>query len=582
MSLTCAIYARKSTEQTRVADEAKSVTRQIEHARLYAARKDWTVAADHIYSDDGISGAVFGDRRPALAKLLSVLQGARPPFDAIIVMEQSRFGRDTIRTLGLIQAITDAGVALYSYLDDREIRVDDEMGEVEQFMRSWAASSERKKASQRSYDALIRKARSGHVTGGRTYGYRNVRVPDPAGDPTRGHTLLAKDPEQAAIVLRIFRLYAEGRGSTAIARLFNREGIPGPRRGRPWQQSAVRGILRRTTYVGERTWGKLRAVVRRGREAVVDRPEAEWVRRRDEGLRIVDDALWQQVQARRGKNAQTFPRAAKGLLLGRPSWADGHSEHLLSGGLAKCALCGASIRMWTVKHGARKRRVWVRSYVCARNADGGDGACPNAVKVRKEVFDQAGLATITALLTGDLITAAVERAITRLVAERAPALERRAAVDRELAALDQRIARAVDALLDGEALPEIRGRLGEYRARRTALAAERQSLDHLADVASLDGARIAQEARRAAADVVALLGGHTAQARQMLRKLLDEPLAVTPFEEGGRRGFRFTGQLVLDRLVSGEVATSLSALSPTRTSAARFACWPAHPAPGPW
>ena len=37
-----AIYARKSTEQA-VADEAKSVRRQIDHARQYAARKGWTV-----------------------------------------------------------------------------------------------------------------------------------------------------------------------------------------------------------------------------------------------------------------------------------------------------------------------------------------------------------------------------------------------------------------------------------------------------------------------------------------------------------------------------------------------------------
>ena len=38
-----AVYARKSTEQNGVGDEEKSVTRQIEHARAYAARKGWTV-----------------------------------------------------------------------------------------------------------------------------------------------------------------------------------------------------------------------------------------------------------------------------------------------------------------------------------------------------------------------------------------------------------------------------------------------------------------------------------------------------------------------------------------------------------
>ncbi len=51
-----AIYARKSTERNGMAAEARSVTRQIEHAKAYAERKGWTVADEHIYMDDGISG----------------------------------------------------------------------------------------------------------------------------------------------------------------------------------------------------------------------------------------------------------------------------------------------------------------------------------------------------------------------------------------------------------------------------------------------------------------------------------------------------------------------------------------------
>ena len=39
-----AIYARKSTEQTGVIEEEKSVTRQIDHAKVYAERKGWKVA----------------------------------------------------------------------------------------------------------------------------------------------------------------------------------------------------------------------------------------------------------------------------------------------------------------------------------------------------------------------------------------------------------------------------------------------------------------------------------------------------------------------------------------------------------
>ncbi len=53
-----AIYARKSTEQT-IGDEAKSVTRQIEHARVYATRNGRTVDDAYVYVDDGVSGAAF-------------------------------------------------------------------------------------------------------------------------------------------------------------------------------------------------------------------------------------------------------------------------------------------------------------------------------------------------------------------------------------------------------------------------------------------------------------------------------------------------------------------------------------------
>jgi DNA invertase Pin-like site-specific DNA recombinase len=56
-----AIYARKSTEQNGVASEQK-VARQVEHGRAYATAKGWTVAEEHVYVDNGISGAEFANR----------------------------------------------------------------------------------------------------------------------------------------------------------------------------------------------------------------------------------------------------------------------------------------------------------------------------------------------------------------------------------------------------------------------------------------------------------------------------------------------------------------------------------------
>ena len=101
-----AIYARKSTEQTGTAEEAKSVTRQIDHARAYAAAKGWTVAEAHVYVDDGISGAEFA-KRPGLVRLINALT-PRPPFQVLVMSEESRLGREQIETAYLLKQLITA------------------------------------------------------------------------------------------------------------------------------------------------------------------------------------------------------------------------------------------------------------------------------------------------------------------------------------------------------------------------------------------------------------------------------------------------------------------------------------------
>ncbi len=80
-----AIYARKSTEQSNVSDEEKSVTRQIEHAKAYAAKKGWTVPDDLVFVDDGVSDAEFL-ARPGFLRLMNSLK-PKPPFQALVMSE---------------------------------------------------------------------------------------------------------------------------------------------------------------------------------------------------------------------------------------------------------------------------------------------------------------------------------------------------------------------------------------------------------------------------------------------------------------------------------------------------------------
>ena len=73
---TAAILARKSNDQTGVVDEQKSVTRQVEHGKAYAAPRGWVVDERYIFVDDGVSGAEFV-KRPGLVRLLSLLTPRR-------------------------------------------------------------------------------------------------------------------------------------------------------------------------------------------------------------------------------------------------------------------------------------------------------------------------------------------------------------------------------------------------------------------------------------------------------------------------------------------------------------------------
>ncbi len=106
-----AIYARKSTDQN-LPDEEKSVTRQTERAHAFAARQGWQVLPEHIYADDGISGAEFL-KRPGFLRLMNALK-PHPPFQVLIVMEQSRLGRSLDEVPLVLRRLTEAGVAVWT------------------------------------------------------------------------------------------------------------------------------------------------------------------------------------------------------------------------------------------------------------------------------------------------------------------------------------------------------------------------------------------------------------------------------------------------------------------------------------
>src|SRR5437773_9879189 len=174
-----AIYARKSTEQAGVSDDQKSIARQIEHARSYATAKGWVVSEEHVYVDDGISGAEFANR-PGFLRLMNALK-PRAPFNILIMSEVSRLGREQIETAYALKQLSVAGVRCFSYLEDRELLMESATDKFLLGAVTFAADLEREKARQRVHDAMLRKARAGHATGRKTFGYDNCVVTDSHG-----------------------------------------------------------------------------------------------------------------------------------------------------------------------------------------------------------------------------------------------------------------------------------------------------------------------------------------------------------------------------------------------------------------
>lgn len=136
--------------------------------------------------------------------------------------------------------------------------------------------------------AMMKRARAGLATGAVALGYRTVPTP-------QGH-VIEIDPDAAAVVRDVFRMYLEGRSPFEVASELNRRGLSAPRGG-AWQGSTVRMMLLNERYAGRWPFGTRQW--RRDPETRRRRPQARnaplVVQERPE-LAIVDAETWQAVR----------------------------------------------------------------------------------------------------------------------------------------------------------------------------------------------------------------------------------------------------------------------------------------------
>ena len=539
--MNAAIYARKSTDQN-VADEAKSVTRQVENARAFAVTKGWIVKDAHVYVDDGISGAEFA-KRPGFMRMMTSLT-PRAPFQFLVVSEQKSIGREMSETAFVIKQLAEAGAEIFEYVHGRSLTPKNYLDKAMSSIQSMADEAHREQSSERVTEAHTRLAKAGHVCGGRVFGYRNRDVfngVDRDGRPLRSHVERDIDPAEAPVVQRIFELYDSGYGLKRIAKLLTSEGAPAPKHFRRtdgllpvvgWSPSTVRSVLTRETYRGVVIWNKTRKKNSWGKRAPSDRPQSEWIRTTAEQLRIIDEPLWKRVESRRSETEGKAVRFESGRISGRPP--KDAVVNLLAG-LATCGVCGGGL---IVDSSMRMRaRVPVRmpEYVCHRHR--ANGACSNALRVPVADINEA---VLQAVEEHALTPEAIEQVIH--FTERDDVVDQQKKLDRERKDIDKRIGRLVEAIETGGDAASLVAKVRELEARKQTLRAEATSLQPVPRLApaAIDN-RLAEWRR--------MLRQSTTQGRTVLQRVLRGRLTFTPRPDG--RGYDFEAPTRFDKLFAG-------------------------------
>lgn len=374
MGTVAVIYARYSTEK----QSESSIADQVNTCRGYAHRQGWELGPQ--FTDEGISGAAFGNRPGAQALEQFALAGG---CQIIMVADLTRLSRSS----GDLSKFIDR----MRFRKVRIIGVQDGYDSLSRTARMQAGLSGimseefRAMIADRTRSALSLRAETGMATGGRAYGYRHG---------------------EAEIVQEIFRRWVDGDSLKVIACDLNHRNVPSPgadwkrstraKHGR-WLVSALHELLKNERYAGRLIWNKSQWIKDpdTGKRRRHERPKSEWVVQEIEP--IIDSDTWASAQAR------FMPGQGR----------SGVRRYLLSG-LLECGVCGSSF----IVYGGSQQR-----YVCGTHHAGGPHACSNGLTVTRKIAESHILQPVLDdLLSPDTIAQALKemRAAAREGRQTAP------------------------------------------------------------------------------------------------------------------------------------------------------------------
>ena len=373
--VTAFLYERLSRDDN-LEGESYSIGNQKKLLAKVAKEKGYTNLVHFL--DDGISGVTMD--RPGFVEMIRQLEQGKAA--AVFVKDLSRLGRNYIEVGRLTEEFfPDHDIRLVAVSDNIDTAEgENELAPIRNLFNEWYARDISKK---RRISNKI-KGNAGEPMGQPPYGY----IKDP-NDPK--HWIV--DDEAAQVVRRVYSMTLEGFGTEQIATQLEKDGVltpraywltkgikrPGKGKQQPptkWNSSTITKILSLQEYCGDilnfKTYSKSYKNKKR-----IDNDRENWVVFQDVHEAIIERAVYEQVQQKRGKIRKRRTN---------------NGEHNMFSGLLVCADCGSNLHFHF-----NQGNPEIKYFNCS-NYKGNRGTCTSTHYVRVDFLEEVVLGEIRRLM----------------------------------------------------------------------------------------------------------------------------------------------------------------------------------------
>ncbi|KGX84452.1 recombinase family protein [Pontibacillus litoralis] len=319
-----AAYLRVSTDEQ--VESGHSLEEQKERLEAYAKVMGWDKPI--LYIDDGYSAGSL--KRPQMQKLLKDIEKGK--IEILMTTKLDRLSRNLFDLLQVIKFMETHDCNYVSATESFDTST--AAGRMVLHLLGVFAEFERGRTSERVKDNMASLARNTNMA---------------LAGPCFGFDIVDKkyviNKKEAKYGVKMVEMTENGHGTRSIAQWLNSMNVK-TKRGKQWDSTAVRRLLRTETICGTRVTNKRKQV--NGKTVV--RPKEEWI--------VKEDNHRGFISAERFKNLQN-------ILDSRKINKQHENETYLLTGVLKCGHCGSTMKGSSARINRGDKKYEYYRYICS-------------------------------------------------------------------------------------------------------------------------------------------------------------------------------------------------------------------------